>query len=195
MEVLSSPPFGTPLDAVVFRDFLRDEAGSFDMTVLASPTSPVTFRVKAVEGVDVYVKSLAIRIAGTSITLGDFGEIAALTNPCIFLYQTEIDTVVLSNDITTNFDLMALGGELMPGVGGTVADALKVGAPGQGMTTLDTYVAFIDFARIFGLPFGIRLAAGSEQTIAMIIQDDLTGVDTFTCDVLGQIRGPDTERA
>lgn len=189
------PPFGAPLDAVVLRGFLRDESGSEDMTVLASPASPVVFSVRADSRADLYIKSLLFSITGTDMTLADFGSIAALTDPCILAYDTGTQRVILDAAITTNFDLLRLGGELMPGVGGSPADALKTSSPAMGMSTDDAYNAFIDFERVYGFPFGIRLEQGTDQRLDFLIQDDLTGIDTFACNVFGFSRGPDTERA
>ena len=193
------PPFGADLDAVVFRSFLTDVNGSSDMTVLASPAAPVVFSIRAQPGADLYIKSIAFLITGTSMNLGFFGDQPPLTDPCILTYDTETSRVILSDDITANFDLIRLGGEPMPGVGSVETpsppDALKVGSPALGQSTNDAYVAFIDFSRVYGFPWGVRLEADSEQRFDFLIQDDLTLVTSFDCTVYGFLRGPDTERS
>ena len=188
------PPFGAELDAVIFRAFLTDTAGSNDMTVLASPASPALFSVRAIEGADLYIKSMSFAITGTSMELGEFGDLPALTDPCILTYETESERIVLEDNITSNFELMRLGGELMPGVG-DIQSALKVGSPAQGQSTNDLYLAYIDFARVFGFPWGLRIAADTEQRLDFLIQEDLTLVPTFDCEIFGFVRGQDTERA
>jgi len=187
------PPFGAELDAVVFRAFLTDSAGSNDMTVLASPAAPALFSARAIEGADLYIKSMSFAITGTNMELGDFGDLAALTDPCILTYETESERIVLEDNITTNFELMRLGGELMPGVGDT-SSALKVSSPVLGQTTNDLYLAYIDFSRVFGFQWGLRIAASSEQRLDFIIQEDLTLLPSFDCEIFGFVRRPDTER-
>lgn len=193
VSVRPVPPFGADLDAIVFRAFLTDSAGSSDMTVLASPTAPVVFSARSVQGSDLYIKSLTFVITGTGMNLGEFGDLVALTDPCILTYETETIRVTLADDITTNFDLIRLGGELMPGVGdgGT---ALKVESPSMVGPTDDAYTAFIDFSRVYGFPFGIRLAADTEQRFDFLIQADLSTLPTFDCTVQGFLRQRDTVR-
>lgn len=187
------PPFGAELDAIIFRSFLEDNNGSNDMAVLASPAAPALFSVRSVERADVYIKSMSFAITGTNMELGDFGDLAALANGCIFTYETESDRVVLAADIQTNFELMRLGGELMPGTGDT-SSALKVSSPVLGQTTNDLYLSYIDFHRVYGFPWGLRIAADSEQRLDFIIQDDLSALPSFDAAVFGFLRGEDTER-
>ena len=188
------PPFGAPLDAIIFRSFLEDSAGSNDMAVLASPIDPALFSVTAVQGADIYIKSMSFAITGPSMELGEFGDLPPLSNGCIFTYETQTDRVVLADDIVTNFNLMRLGGELMPGVGDTTT-GLKVGAPLIGQASDDLYLAYIDFHRVYGFPWGLRIAADSEQRLDFIIQDDLSAIPLFNATVFGFLRGEDTERS
>ncbi len=188
------PPFGTEIDAIVFRAFLTDSSGSSDMTVLASPAAPAIFSVRSTPAADLYIKTLTFVITGTGMDLGEFGDLVALTDPCILTYETETERVTLADDITTNFDLLRLGGELMPGVG-DAGSALKVASPSMIGPTDDAYAAFIDFDRVYGFPWGVKLAANSEQRFDFLIQSDLSTLPTFDCTVQGFLRGPDTVRA
>lgn len=193
VSVRPVPPFGADIDAIVFRAFLTDSTGSNDMTVLASPAAPRIFSVRAVQGSDLYIKSLTFVITGTGMNLGEFGDLVALTEPCILTYETETIRVTLADDITTNFDLLRLGGELMPGVGdgGT---ALKTESPSMAGPTDDAYSSFIDFDRVYGFPWGIKLAADTEERFDFLIQDNLVTLPTFDCTVQGFLRQRDTVR-
>ncbi len=187
------PPFGAELDAIVFRAFLTDSAGDNDMTVLGSPSIPRIFSIRSVPLSDLYIKSLVFVITGTGMDLGSFGDQVALTTGCVLTYETETFRVVLQDDIQTNFDLFRLGGEFMPATGDTLS-AGKVGSPSMAGPTDDAYVAFVDFARVYGFPWGIRLAADSEERFDFVIQDDLTTVATFDCTAQGFLRSRDTKR-
>jgi hypothetical protein len=194
VSVRPVPPFGADIDAIVFRSFLTDSTGSNDMTVLASPAVPRIFSVRSVQGSDLYIKSITFVITGTGMNLGEFGDQVALTDPCILTYETETIRVTLADDITTNFDLIRLGGELMPGVGAG-GTALKVESPSMVGPTDDAYTAFVDFGRVYGFPWGIKLAASTEQRFDFLIQENLTAIPTFDCTVQGFLRQPDTVRA
>lgn len=187
------PPFGADLDAIVFRTFLTDSTGDNDMTVLASPSIPRIFSVRAVPFSDLYIKSLTFVITGTGMNLGDFGDQVALTDPCILTYETETVRVTLADDITTNFDLFRLGGEFSPATGVTTS-ALKVASPSMAGPSDDAYPIFIDFSEVYGFPWGIKLAADTEQRFDFLIQSDLTAIPTFDCTAQGFLRQRDTVR-
>lgn len=194
VSVRPVPPFGAELDAVIFRAFLTDSSGDNDMTVLASPALPRIFSARAIDGADLYIKSMSFAITGTGMDLGDFGDLPALTDPCILTYETETDRIVLADDITTNFDLLRLGGEMMPATGDTTS-ALKMGSPSMVGPTDDLYLAFIDFSRVYGFPWGVRIAADSEQRLDFLIQSDLITLPSFDCAIGGFVRGPDRRRS
>lgn len=187
------PPFGADLDAIITRGFLSEANGNTDMTVLASPALPRVFSVRAAQFSDTYIKSITFVITGTAMDLGSFGDQVALTDPCILTYETETIRVTLADDITTNFDLFRLGGEFSPATGATTS-ALKVASPSMVGPTDDAYPIFIDFAEVYGFPWGIKLAADTEQRFDFLIQSDLTAIPTFDATAQGFLRQRDTER-
>ncbi|MCK5651053.1 MAG: hypothetical protein KAJ42_06745, partial [Gemmatimonadetes bacterium] len=47
------------------------------------------------------------------------------------------------------------------------------------ISTSEAYLPMLDFQLIFGLPWGIRLAAGSDEVLRFTVRDDTTGVDGY----------------
>jgi hypothetical protein len=106
-------------------------------------------------------------------TLTQFGNIGPLDDPIIFEWDRLGETVELASMIS-NYDHVRLaGGDPAFGTGTQAFVANNV------LGNSEAYLPVLDFERMFGLPWGIRLAAGSDEVLRITIQDDLTGVDGY----------------
>lgn len=190
----ANPPFGEPLDSIIFNSFLTDAAGSKDMRVVATPAAPEVFSVRSVQGSDLYITGFQFLISGSGLAPNFFGGTpgtSPLIDPCILTYETETLRVVLDDTLFSNFDFIRLGGELLPAVGSRADSLLVDNATGGGNNS--AYVPYIDFRRVYGFQWGIRLAANSEQRFDLVIQDDTSAnTDFFECKVFGFLRGPNS---
>lgn len=156
----------------IFRQYLKNEAGSSDMLVDGSTDNELFFISADVDD-DIYITSLSFVIADAGSTLNKFGNIAALTNGCEFFYESTSGNIVIHDALKTNFDFVRL-------CNGNPAFGDGTGAfrAGNVSGTSEAYLPTFD-TRVFGFPFGIRLRAGTEQRIALKIKDDCTGIDQF----------------
>lgn len=167
------PPFGNTVTAIPFSMFFADEAGVTDMRVVGTPAAPLEFDIIADSNRDRYIKTVQFTIVDQNATLTQFGNIGALTDPVLFEWDREGETVLLASMIS-NYDHVRLaGGDPAFGDGTAAFRASNV------LGTSEAYLPVIDFQRIFGLPWGIRLKAGSDETLRVIIQDDTSGVDGY----------------
>lgn len=185
-----SPPYGV-VDFIqpLALDFTDDgtPTGSTDMRVDGSVT-PQEFSVTAdtvrARPADRYVNSVVFTIADQNSILRNFGAITRLTNGCRVFYISERGEVTIRSGLASNFDFIRLCvGE--PSFG-TTPDVLKLDtAIGIAANASDVYLPVLNFSRVFGTQFGIKLAAGSIQKLVIEINDDVTTVDEFTALALG----------
>ena len=167
------PPFGNTVTAIPFSMFFEDDAGVTDMRVVGTVATPFEFDIVADSNRDRYIKSVQFTIVDQNATLAQFGNIGALTDPILFEWDREGETVLLARMIS-NYDHVRLaGGDPAFGDGTASFRASNV------LGIAEAYIPFLDFQRIFGLPWGIRLKAGSDETLRIIIQDDTSGVDGY----------------
>ena len=168
------PPFGNTVQAIPFSEFFSDDAGSTVMAVDGS-VIPIQFNIIADSERDRYIKTTQFTIVDQNATLTQFGNIGSLSVPILFEWDKSGETVQLASMIS-NYDHVRLaGGD--PAFG----DGTAAFRAGNVLGTSEAYIPIVDFQRIFGLPWGIRLAAGSDETLRIIVQDDLTGVDGYDC--------------
>jgi len=167
------PPFGNTVTAIPFSMFFEDEAGSSNMAVVATPAAPLEFDIVADSSRDRYIKTVQFTIVDQNATLTQFGNIGALTDPVLFEWDREGETVQLASMIS-NYDHVRLAGG-QPAFGDGTASFRASNVLG----TSEAYIPMVDFQLIFGLPWGIRLKAGSDETLRIIIQDDTSGVDGY----------------
>ena len=147
-----------------------ESAGSNDMRVSGSAASPVHFDICAETDADRYVKSVFVTIADAGAALNEFEALAALTNGCRLLWISQsVEEVVVNNSLKSNWEWLKLMGNL-PGFGATTNAfrASNVAGASEG------YPIFIDFADIFGLPYGLRLKKGTTDCLRITVQDDTT---------------------
>ncbi len=169
------PPFGNTVQAIPFNAFFSDEAGSTDMQVAASLVDPVFFEIRPDTDRDRYIKTVQFTIVDQNATLTQFGNIGALPNGTLFEWDRLGETVLLAS-MVSNYDHVRLaGGQPSFGDGTAAFRASNV------LGTSEAYIPMLDFQLIFGLPWGIRLAAGSDEVLRITVRDDTTGVDGYDC--------------
>lgn len=139
--------------------------------VVDGSTNPVTFCISADSVDDIYVTSISFVIVDASATLNKFGNITALTNGCEFFYESTEGQVTIHESLKSNFDFVRLcNGSPAFGDGASAFRAGNVLGNSEG------YLPSFDM-RIFGFPYGIRLRAGTDQRVSIVINDDITGID------------------
>jgi hypothetical protein len=174
-ESTQVPPFGKPQSTIPFRQFLTLEgtaAGTSDMRVDGSTISQEFFLPANGES-DIYITALSFVISDAGAVLNEFGNINALSNGCTLQYRRVNEIVIIGEALTTNFEFIRLClGEPAFGDGGTVFRANNISGSSEG------YIPILDFRR-YGISYGIRLAAGTDERLSLIINDDVSGVDAF----------------
>lgn len=165
------PPKAETDAPLPYRSYFTDSAGSKDMRV----ATETVFSVRAAPERDIFIKSCLVTIADAGAALNQFGSIPALTNGVRFMWHTQdLGEVDIHEGLTSNFDFVALSGGLPAiGSGNTTFRANNVEGTSEG------YIPFIDFERIFGVQWGLRLRAGTEDTLSFVVRDDTSGVDRF----------------
>lgn len=180
--VHSHPPIDESVSAYPFSQFFTDDgtsAGSNDLRVNGA-TTPQEFYITAKSDVDVFIKTLSIRIGDQSSVLNKYGNLTALTNGVSWTFTTQkLGVVTIKDEIKTNLDFIRLG--FLTAAVGDGSTAFRADASGAGA---DTYLPVIDLAQTFGFPWGLRLAKGSTDRISFTVNDDLsTGMDSH--DIIG----------
>jgi hypothetical protein len=175
------PPLGETLHALPYQSFFKNEAGSSDMRVAGSLSSPLLFKIEASPKFDTYVKTISIEIADASATLSKFGNIAALANGITIDWFTSSNGLIpVSSDLKTNWDFIRLaGGQPAFGSGTSAFRASNVSGSSEG------YIPFIDVAGVFGLIYGLQLRKGTNDSIVFSIKDDISTVDSFNAIAYG----------
>ena len=172
------PPLDEVAEAFPFAQwFTADGAssGSNDLRVDGS-VNPQKFYISARSDVDLFIKTISVRISDAGATLDEFGNLPALTNGVSFEYISgSIGDLVIQDQIQTNLDFIRLGVST-PAIGGGT-DAFKADLTGGGA---DTYLPVIDLSVTFGFVWGLHLKKGSLDRIQFTVNDDLsTGIDTL----------------
>jgi hypothetical protein len=171
------PPVSDALSAIPIRQYFVDATNccSNDMQVVGTLANPVVFSISADPIKDVYIKTASIIIADASAILNKFGNINALTNGVVFQWVTaDLGITTIHEALKSNFDFVRLaGGNPSFGATTTVFRASNVEGSSEG------YIPVLDFAAIFGLPWGLRLRAGTTDKLCWSVRDDTTGVDAF----------------
>lgn len=177
VEVLiqQRPPVNELNPAKPFRSFFTNSSDSSDMQVVASSSSHAIYSIRAIADKDIYVKTISIVIADAGATLNNFGNITALSNGVELKWTNQkLGDTVIASALTSNWDFMrlALGN---PSFGGTTDTFRASNVLGNS----EGYIPVIDFSLLFGLQYGLKLAANTKDSIDFIIKDNTTGVDQF----------------
>lgn len=172
------PPLDEVVEAFPFAQwFTADGAssGSNDLRVDGS-VNPQKFYISARSDVDLFIKTISVRISDAGATLDEFGNLPALTNGVSFEYISgSIGDLVIQDQIQTNLDFIRLGVST-PAIGGGT-DAFKADLTGGGA---DTYLPVIDLSATFGFVWGLHLKKGTLDRIQFTVNDNLSaGIDTL----------------
>lgn len=168
------PPTGDSSRMIPVREFFKDSAGSSDMQVDGSTTN-VRYTIEADPLLDKYITTISFAIADASAVLNKFGNITALSNGCLFEWETQDDgSVTISDQLTSNFEFVRLcAGN--PGFG----DGAGAFRASNVISTSEGYVPVLKVEEVFGIKFGFKLRAGTTDKLVITVRDDTTGVDQF----------------
>ncbi len=174
------PPQDDRDKQLIFRRFLtlNGDGTTTDMLVDGSTTSQL-FSIDGISRADIYITSLSIIIAGDDLVLGnDFaGSAVALTNGCRLYYEDSNGEVNIGTDLVTNFDFIRLcqGNPAFadPTLGPFVAPSIQ-GASGKGVSPANGIIPVLDFQRLFGFQYGLKIAKSSTNRLILEVNDNLT---------------------
>jgi len=173
----SYPNLIEPVEQLPFsQSFTADglSTGATDMRVDGSVTSQEFF-IKALPDRDYFINTISIQISDNQASLDQFGNIGVLSNGLDFNFTSLDDGVItIQGGITTNLDMVRIG--LGSPALGDGTSAFRADTSGAGA---DTYLPTVDFRATFGLTWGLRLRKGSNNQLSMVINDNLTGLDSF----------------
>ena len=172
-----NPPM-LPQKKKAWSHYLTDDGlsdGNHDMVVDGGTTNQ-TFYVQADDKNDRYISFLNIVIADEGAKFSEFGHITALTNGCQLYYENQIERVYAHETLKTNWDFVRMG------LNKTPETEIKVQKDIEGK--VDSYVSIIDFTKILP-PYGIKLDVGTKEKLALVVRDDITGIDAFNAVVFG----------
>ncbi len=176
------PPKQQEAVGTVYRQYLRNSAGSLDMRVNGSSTIQ-EFYLEADPEFDIYIGSLSFVIADAGATLSEFGSISALSNGCELLYQNNVGDIQIADSLKSNFEFVRLcQGNPAFGTGAQSFRANNVEGSSEG------FIPVLDITDVFGLTWGVKLRKGTSDRIIMRIKDDTSGVDAFNCIAYGFTR-------
>lgn len=161
-----------------FRQYLTDDgeaSGSNSFAVNGAVTN-AEFYIAAHEEDDRYITSLNFIVGYASTGKPyQFGKSPALTNGVRLHYTTKGGQYDIHDGIKSNQDMFRLSFSQIP----TAWEVRHVNANND-----YGYFISMDLTRM-GLPFGIKLDAGSTQKLIITIRDDVTVVDSFDCIAYG----------
>jgi len=168
------PPLEDAILTIPFRVAFADITGATDMRVDGSVV-PVEFCIAAEQERDIFIKTISTVISDQNATLNQFGNIGALANGVLFEHVTlDVGTTIIADDLISNFEFVRLAqGDPAFGDGTAAFRAGNISGNSEG------YFPTIDFTRIFGIQWGLRLRKGTRDRLNFTVRDDLTGVDAF----------------
>ena len=172
----SHPPTNDPAQVLPFRQYFTDTGiatGDNDMIVNGSTSAPLDFCITASKDYDIYIKTLSVQISDVGGELDLFGNLTALTNGVMWIWDTQTNSEYCLHDgIKDNLEFIRLG------LGQPAFDkTFKVDIKGKGSD--DTYLPVIDLTTTFGVMWGLRLRQGTLDKLTFRVQDDLTGLSVF----------------
>lgn len=173
------PTSEDPTTIIPFQESFENN-GTTDMRVNGS-TSSVDFVVSADPLVDKYIASVSFRIADVNATADKFGNVPALSNGCQLVYS-DLDNgeSIIGKDLQRNSDFVRLC-QGKPSFGNTT-NAFQIGNIAGNS---EGYIPVLDFSEMFGMPWGLRLRAGTKEKLIIRIRDNVSGVDAFDAEVFG----------
>ena len=181
--VHTHPPKDEGFSAIPFRQFFTDtglSTGDNDMRV-ATDTDFWVAANGTQDGRDTYIKSISFIIADAGASLNEFGNIGELTNGVNLIWITQdLGTITIAASLVSNWDFVRLaGGQPAYGTGNAAFKANNV------VGSSEAFTPFVDLEYLFGLQYGVRLRAGTNDKLMIEIRDDTSGVDQFNGIVYG----------
>ena len=168
------PPLNQDTTLLPLRGYFQNN-GSRDMNVNGSVTS-IDFSINADNFREKSVKSMFVSIVDAGASLSEFGNLTALTNGVEFIWQSQdFGEIVIANELKSNFDFIAFGGG-SPAFGSAASSFIASNVIGQE----EAVITFIDFQKLFGFEYGIPLRKGTKDKLLFRINDDTSGVTSFT---------------
>ena len=179
---------------VLFRQDFTDDGtstGSADFLVDGTAAGNQDFWIPAHATRDIFIRSVSWIIADGGSSLSEFaGTGAVLGNGIRFFWTRDTEEIDIHPAIIKNLDLVRMGGEPAFGDGN---NAFLAGGLSDIGTPVSGYMPVIDMEKLFGMRWGLRLRAGTNQKIIVRIQDDLSGagIDEVGAIAYGLCRIPD----
>ena len=139
-------------------------------------TAGDTFLVKPLKAdTDLYVTALDVVITDGGAEAREFGNFPALTNGCTIQWVTQdFGTIVLADELKANWDFIRYcRGKPAFGTGNNSFRIPNV------VDASEAYLFSIDFDEIYGLQWGLRLRANTEDRLEIVINDTIPNVDQF----------------
>lgn len=167
------PDKNDPITQVPITGYFLNN-GSFDARVAGSLATPIDFTIEARDDGDIFINALQFSIADQGATLNDFGSLSQLTNGIQLIYSNiQLGEIILADDLQTNYDLVRLC-QGNPAFSQGVESFRATNVDGQS----EGYLPVLKLDS-FGLAFGVRIRARTEDKFILRIRDDITGVDAF----------------
>lgn len=168
---------------LIYNGFLTDNGlatGSKDMRSDGSVTPQIFYIQPPDQNKDLYISSLIFTIADAGATLSQFGGITALTNGCTLRYFNKEGERVIRSGLTSNFEFGRMCG-FQPAFGSGIAAFVASNVIGNS----EAFIFQLDFKKMNGFQYGLRLSGGTTQRLEIVINDNITAVDLFDCYVSG----------
>ena len=174
------PPINGESSTKIYASYFKDVNAASSMIVNGSTINQY-FYINAANNADRYIKTVSFLIVDSGASLNKFGNFTALTNGCKFYYQdSKLGDVIINDSLKSNWDFMRMSQGSPPIGGGTSAYQSS-----NIISTSEGYMAVVDFAKIFGLPWGVRIPKNSELKLVIQIRDAIPAVDEFTAIAYG----------
>lgn len=161
------PPVEEKVTSLPFRAYFKNSSASNDMRVNGATTN-VPFYIAADADYDYYIKTISIKVADAGAVLDKFGNLSALTNGVEFKWTNQaVGDLIIHEGFKTNISFFRLSPQTP-----AITDLSGAGA--------DSIIVDADLARLFGLPYGVRLVKGSTDRLVFTVKDNLSaGLDEF----------------
>lgn len=166
VSVHTYPPIDERVASFPYSAYFEN-GGSNDMRVNGSITT-VSFSIDALLNNEVYIKSAHVKLAAPGAKLSKFANLTPLTNGIELVWRNnQEENLVIHNGIKDNLEFFRLSDQ----------KAEIVDLSGSGA---DAVIVAIDFGKLFGLPWGLRLKKGSTDSLQFRVRDNLSsGITEF----------------
>jgi hypothetical protein len=144
--------------------------------------APVDYCIAASNEYDTWIKTISTEITDTNPAARLFGSLPRLTNGVSFVWISQDAGERTLATIRSNFELIRYGSTSTPAWGAGTTSFIISNAVANND---DSYLVSVDLNALLGFRWGLRLRKGTNDRIVWRIQDDLTGLVSFTSIVGG----------